>query len=106
MITIVATFAVPEANRERFVELGRRLVAGSLAEVGNVSYQFVVSREDAGAFAFVEGWADAAAIDAHNASEHGQVYRKSRDAGYTRNYESMYKQLKKLKNYEKPKKIS
>ena len=70
MITIVATFAVPEANRERFVELGRRLVAGSLAEVGNVSYQFVVSREDAGVFAFVEGWADAAAIDSHNASEH------------------------------------
>ena len=56
MITIIATFAVPEANRERFVELGRRLVAGS--------------REDAGVFAFVEGWADAAAIDAHNASEH------------------------------------
>ncbi len=37
MITIIATFAVPEANRERFVELGRRLVAGSLAEVGNVA---------------------------------------------------------------------
>ena len=26
----------------------------------------------------------------------GQVYRKSRDAGYTRSYESMCKQLKKL----------
>ena len=36
----------------------------------------------------------------------GQVYRKSRDAGYTRSYESMCKQLKKLKNYEKPKKTS
>lgn len=36
----------------------------------------------------------------------GQVYRKSRDAGYTRSYESMCKQLKKLKNYEKPKKTA
>ena len=68
MITIVATFTVPEANRERFAELGRRLVAGSLAEAGNISYQLVVAREDAGAFAFIEGWADAAAIDDHNSS--------------------------------------
>ena len=36
----------------------------------------------------------------------GEVYRKCMDAGYTRSYESMCKQLKKLKNYEKPKKIS
>lgn len=35
----------------------------------------------------------------------GQVYR-SIDAGYKRSYESMCKQLKKLKSYEKPKKIS
>ena len=36
----------------------------------------------------------------------GQVYRKCINAGYTRSYESMCKQVKKLKNYEKPKKIS
>ena len=36
----------------------------------------------------------------------GQVYRKCIDAGYKRSYESMCKQVKKLKNYEKPKKIS
>lgn len=35
----------------------------------------------------------------------GQVYRKCIDAGYKRSYESMCKQIKKLKNYEKPKKI-
>ena len=70
MITIVATFTVPEANRGRFAELGRRLVAGSLAETGNISYQLVVAREDAGAFAFIEGWADDAAIDNHNGSTH------------------------------------
>lgn len=35
----------------------------------------------------------------------GQVYRKCMDAGYKRSYESMCKQLKKLKSYEKPKKI-
>lgn len=36
----------------------------------------------------------------------GQVYRKCIDAGYTRSYESMCKQIKKLKEYEKPKNIS
>ena len=36
----------------------------------------------------------------------GQVYRKCVDAGYKRSYGSMCKQIKKLKNYEKPKKIS
>ena len=36
----------------------------------------------------------------------GQVYRKCIDGGYKRSYESMCKQLKKLKSYEKPKKIS
>ena len=35
-----------------------------------------------------------------------QVYRKSIDAGYKRSYESMRRQIKKFKNYEKPKKIS
>ena len=35
-----------------------------------------------------------------------QVYRKSIDAGYKRTYESMCRQIKKFKNYEKPKKIS
>ena len=36
----------------------------------------------------------------------GQVYRKSIDAGYKRSYESMCRQIKKFKNYEKPKRIS
>lgn len=36
----------------------------------------------------------------------GQVYRKCIDAGYKRSYGSMCKQIKKLKNYEKLKKIS
>lgn len=36
----------------------------------------------------------------------GQVYRKCRDSGYKRSYESMCKQIKKLRSYEKPKKIS
>lgn len=36
----------------------------------------------------------------------GQVYRKCIDAGYKRSYESMCKKLRKLKSYEKPKKIS
>lgn len=36
----------------------------------------------------------------------GQVYRKCKDAGYKRSYESMCRQIKKLKGYEKLKKIS
>ena len=69
MITIVATFSIPEDNRERFIELAHRLAAGSRAEAGNASYRFVISREDAGVFAFIEEWADTAAVDSQNASE-------------------------------------
>ncbi|WP_409482567.1 DDE-type integrase/transposase/recombinase [Helcococcus ovis] len=36
----------------------------------------------------------------------GQVYRKCLDSGYKRSYGSTCKQIKKFKNYEKPKKIS
>lgn len=36
----------------------------------------------------------------------GQVYRKCMDAGYMRSYESMCKQIKRFKGYEKPKHIS
>ena len=35
----------------------------------------------------------------------GQVYRKCKDSGYKRSYESMCKQLKKLRSYEKQEKI-
>ena len=35
----------------------------------------------------------------------GQVYRKFKDSGYKRSYESMCKQLKKLRSYEKQEKI-
>ena len=35
----------------------------------------------------------------------GQVYRKFKDSGYKRSYESMCKQLKKLRSYEKQGKI-
>ena len=35
----------------------------------------------------------------------GQVYRKYKDSGYKRSYESMCKQLKKLRSYEKHEKI-
>lgn len=36
----------------------------------------------------------------------GQVYRKCIDSGYSRSYESMCKQIKRFKNYEKPQHIS
>lgn len=36
----------------------------------------------------------------------GQVYRKCIDAGYKRSYGSMCKQIKKIKSYERPKRIS
>ena len=35
----------------------------------------------------------------------GEVYRKCKDSGYKRSYESMCKQLKKLRSYEKQEKI-
>ena len=41
----------------------------------------------------------------HKQERLGQVCRKCKDSGYKRSYESMCKQLKKLRSYEKQEKI-
>ena len=70
MIHIIASFAIPAENQAAFVKLAKELVAETLKEAGNISYEFVQGADDPTRFAFIEKWRDQAAIDAHNASPH------------------------------------
>ena len=70
MIRIIATFSVRADAVDQFIARAGELVASSLAEEGNVSYELLQSRQDPTVLSFLEGWADDAAIEAHNASPH------------------------------------
>ena len=70
VIRIVATFRIRPDAVEEFRTLAERLVEGSRAEAGNVTYDLCVARDDAASFVMLEAWRDDAAIEAHNASPH------------------------------------
>ena len=70
MIRIVATFRIRPDAVEEFRTLAERLVEGSRAEAGNVTYDLCVARDDAASFVVLEASRDDAAIEAHNASPH------------------------------------
>ncbi len=72
MIKIVARRVIRLECIESFEALARELVQESQQEPGCLSYTLNRSRSDPRVHLFIECWADQAAIDAHNASEHFQ----------------------------------
>lgn len=70
MIKIICTLNVKPDKVEEFKDAAQKVVEGSRAEAGNVSYAFNQGIDDETSFAFVEVWADQEALDAHDASEH------------------------------------
>lgn len=70
MIRIIAAFSVRPESIEEFIATAGTLVAASRAEPGNISYELLHSRQDAGALVLLEAWADDAGVEAHNASHH------------------------------------
>ena len=46
MIHIIASFAIPAENQAAFVKLAKELVAETLKEAGNISYEFVQGADD------------------------------------------------------------
>ena len=70
MIRIIATFPVRPDAVEQFVANARVLVAASLAEEGNISYELLRSRQDPIAMTILEAWKDDAAIASHNTTQH------------------------------------
>ena len=70
MIKIVSRRIIRPDCIERFQSLARELARASQKEPGCLGYTLNQSREDPCLHAFIECWADQAALDAHGASEH------------------------------------
>lgn len=70
MIRIYVTQRVAPENADAFEALAKELVAGSLAEEGNVDYSINKSIQDAGLYAIFEVWASMEALKVHQETEH------------------------------------
>ena len=70
MIKIISRRIIRPACIEQFQTLARELARESRKEPGCLGYTLNQSRDDPRVHAFIECWADQAAIDAHNASAH------------------------------------
>jgi quinol monooxygenase YgiN len=75
-LTIVATFQAKPEAAARLQEGLQALAVPTREEEGCISYRLYVDPEDPAAMVMVEQWADGAAIDAHNQSEHLQAFAK------------------------------
>jgi quinol monooxygenase YgiN len=71
---ILAKIRAKAGSEEAFLAESKKVVAGSRAEAGNVSYTLYRGTESQQEFIMVEQWKDQAAIDAHNASAHFQAF--------------------------------
>ena len=72
VIKIVSRRIIRPDCIERFQTLARELARASREEPGCLGYSLNQSREDPRLHAFIECWADQAALDAHGASAHFQ----------------------------------
>lgn len=70
MITIVAKKEIKEGCVEAFLALARELVEASGKEEGCLEYHLYQAIGNPRSLTFIEKWADKAAIEAHNSSEH------------------------------------
>ncbi len=72
MIKIVSRRLIRTEDIGRFQALAGELVRLSQKEPGCLSYTLNQSRDDPRLHAFIECWADQAALDAHGTTEHFQ----------------------------------
>ena len=70
MILIHARFQVDPLKEPVFLAETASLIQASKEESGNLSYQLFKDTEQEHQFMMVEVWKDAAAVEAHNSSEH------------------------------------
>ncbi|MFD2617235.1 putative quinol monooxygenase [Terrilactibacillus laevilacticus] len=74
MIIIHALFKVSPAQREGFLVETKPLIAGSKAEVGNISYNLFEDVSDPNTFIMVEEWKDEEAVHIHNQEPHFRAF--------------------------------
>ncbi|NIB99309.1 putative quinol monooxygenase [Halobacterium sp. R2-5] len=74
MIVLHATFPINPERREDALELADHLVEQSNEEAGVIDYRAAVDVQDEHVIRFFEQYEDAAAVDAHEESEHFQRF--------------------------------
>ncbi len=70
MIRINAFFQVAEGANEQFLAAAQPLVVASQKEAGCIAYDLFASSSRPDVYLMCETWADQAAIDIHEATEH------------------------------------
>ena len=70
MFQIVAVFTVKKEAVEQFKPLIAPLVAGSLKDAGNLSYEFKQDALNPDVFVVLEKWESDASLDSHMAQPH------------------------------------
>ncbi|HBZ6321213.1 TPA: antibiotic biosynthesis monooxygenase [Listeria monocytogenes] len=76
MLHIEARITVKKEQTEAFLQAAKEVIAASRAEAGNHGYELVQSTENETVFYMLEKWADMAAIQQHNDSEHFKKFQK------------------------------
>ncbi|EDN7758805.1 antibiotic biosynthesis monooxygenase [Listeria monocytogenes] len=76
MLHIEAQITVKKEQTEAFLQAAKEVIAASRAEDGNHGYELVQSTENETVFYMLEKWADMAAIQQHNDSEHFKKFQK------------------------------
>ncbi|EHZ2231614.1 TPA: antibiotic biosynthesis monooxygenase [Listeria monocytogenes] len=76
MLHIEAQITVKKEQTEAFLQAAKEVIAVSRAEAGNYGYELVQSTENETVFYMLEKWADMAAIQQHNDSEHFKKFQK------------------------------
>ncbi|EBF5181901.1 antibiotic biosynthesis monooxygenase [Listeria monocytogenes] len=76
MLHIEAQITVKKEQTEVFLQAAKEVIAASRAEAGNHGYELVQSTENETVFYMLEKWADMAAIQQHNDSEHFKKFQK------------------------------
>ncbi|EAD9920026.1 antibiotic biosynthesis monooxygenase [Listeria monocytogenes] len=76
MLHIEAQITVKKEQTEAFLQAAKEVIAASRAEAGNHGYELVQSTENETVFFMLEKWANMAAIQQHNDSEHFKKFQK------------------------------
>lgn len=80
MIHIKARLDVKPDQLETFLELSKPLIAASVAEAGNISYELAQVVGNTHAFYFLEKWKDEDAIATHNETAHFKAFSTKIDS--------------------------
>ncbi len=70
MIAVYAKCTVPQHNQEKFISIAKQLVAETIKEKGNISYELIRDTGDSAVFAFMERWESQEILDAHMNTPH------------------------------------